>query len=74
MSTAVSSQQLHQRLLQLAEAERRLSLAAPRHTGADLASPDSEVPSSCDTLCIVSWDEETGSGGLWGVAEDPEEQ
>lgn len=79
MSTAVSSQQLHQRLLQLAEAEKRLALAtgAPhqRCHACVSATRDSEVPSSCDTLCIVSWDEDTGGGGgLWGIADDPEEQ
>lgn len=78
LSTAVSSQVLHARLLQLAEAERRL--AAPRRHVSDRAierdERDSEVPSSCDTLCIVSWDEEAGGGGgdLWRVHEAADEQ
>lgn len=76
-SAAVSSQVLHARLLQLAEAERRAPAARRPRQRADLAlsssSRDSEVSSSCDTLCIVSWDEEatTGGGELWQDRERP---
>lgn len=63
-AAAVSGEALRARLLELVSRERAgarsaCSTPAPAAAQSDFASTDSDdVPSACDTLCIVSWDED----------------
>jgi hypothetical protein len=62
----VSSELLRERLAALQQAQQQQAAAsassAPSSSGCCDDGSGSEVPSCCDTLCIMSWDEEAALG------------